>query len=857
MASIFDILLTDTLSEVHVWSLPNVKGQGDERWIGSRKLTRLEGFVSKRDKPGYGTFFCVSTIAVGTKRVKANARELPFLFADVDFKNIDLPPEKIEEILRNLPCPPSRMHHSGYGIHCFWVMDQAFYSDEMELAESLLRRLARHVGGDPQVAHRVALLRVPGTVNSKRGGSVPVRVIREGAETYTPDQIGAWLDAVNGPAIVRRDAEDENPFLRRANDQGYRPPLDVERALAEMTEGNIHDTQLRVTASLMSVGVEIEDAVALVLDATRALSFTSAWDWRLEERNIRQMCVDALHKFGEREKPVELRSINEALAPLIGQAQPPQQVATVVSFADARKKREEPAENSDDREARKDRARTQVKKKNEHIFLGEGILEELEMKGHKLMYADNMAWLYKNGVWTSMTGDEEKTWINVQVERGARLARMTSTSKIVNETRQWLQRNPELHEENVEWDAHGMIATKDGLYDWRDDTIDQIRPDDYVTRLIDVPFKEDATCPVWERMLADDYGFDEPTIAFLQELLGVSLVMKKPRTLTRALVLHGPSNTGKSNILNVFAGLISPNHNTTELKLIENTHGLMSFLKPDPWVLHEAFDQSRWEMSATVKALLSSDPVQVNVKNGPLIPVVFRQPIFWGTNVAPQFKEASRAMENRLAIVKMKKVYNPSRIVGTAREAIEKGYRNPAELVLATEKAGVLQWAIKGLRRAWDRGHFEFTEEMNEALHAMRMDSNMATGFIFACCEYDPDSYVLTSDFYGAFQVWHRDHRGGQSPSVDMLGRAMSSLADPRIITDRVNRQRIYAGVKLNEEGLDCWNAYASSMIAERSGLRISGATEEVNRTISPEAAQRWEFQEMARAHREWVSDQD
>jgi len=497
-----------------------------------------------------------------------------------------------------------------------------------------------------------------------------------------------------------------------------------------------------------------------------------------------------------------------------------------------------------------------VKKKNEHVYLGTGILRELEEAGQALLFADNRMWLYADGVWRALSPDDEKTWINVRVERGCRLARIVSTTKVVNETRAWLQRHPDLHKDRVDWDGHGLIATQSGMVDWRDtSTLGMPRPEHHVTRRIECAFDATAECPTWEEILWDDYGFSAETVSFLQEFAGTCLITKRPRTLRRALVLLGPSNCGKSNIINAIAGLISREVQSTPLERLEGTHGLMNFLKPIPWVLHEAFEQSRWEMSATAKAILSGDEVQINVKNGPINSITYSQPILWGTNVPPQFREASRAMENRLAIIKMHRAFNPLRITGNALRAVQQGYQTPAELVLATEMPGLLAWAIKGLRRAMERGHFVFTPEMNESLHTMRTASNIATGFIEECCTYTPTGYVHTPDFYGAFSVWHRDHRGGQAPSVDQLGRAMAGLADPRVLVERINRKRVYAGLWLNEEGLDCWNAHSSSVMAERSGMRISNRADEVNRELGPDQWERPGFEAMREAHETWRPD--
>jgi AAA domain len=76
----------------------------------------------------------------------------------------------------------------------------------------------------------------------------------------------------------------------------HKPPIDVDAALAEMTEGNIHNTQLSVTAALISRGEETEQVVMKVLDATKKVITDPTWNWRKEEETIRGMCDDWLKK---------------------------------------------------------------------------------------------------------------------------------------------------------------------------------------------------------------------------------------------------------------------------------------------------------------------------------------------------------------------------------------------------------------------------------------------------------------------------------------------------------------------------------------------------------------------------------
>jgi predicted P-loop ATPase len=307
MANIFDVLLSATTEgNAHAWNLPNERGEGRERWIGSRDNSKLENYCKKHDVAGTGTFFCVSTIEPGQPRKKEFARQLPFLFCDIDFKHIDLTPEEILERLLALPYPPSRVHNSGNGFHCFWFLSVPVGMDGFERAEALLKRIAYLVGGDIQVCHCVALLRVPGTTNSKRDERKLVKVIRETSATYDLDHLERWLTSASVPVIAKRGVE-TNPFLQVADSQVSRAPVDVQQRLRDMRVSGgdingVHPSHLAITASLTSRDMDEDEIVEILLDATKALDGTEGWNWIVEERAIRGMCRDMRRKLDAKKR---------------------------------------------------------------------------------------------------------------------------------------------------------------------------------------------------------------------------------------------------------------------------------------------------------------------------------------------------------------------------------------------------------------------------------------------------------------------------------------------------------------------------------------------------------------------------
>ena len=186
----------------------------------------------------------------------------------------------------------------------------------------------------------------------------------------------------------------------------------------------------------------------------------------------------------------------------------------------------------------------------------------------------------------------------------------------------------------------------------------------------------------------------------------------------------------------------------------------MPFVHRVPWVLHEAFDAGKWFLSSTVKAIISGDSIQVNMKGGKLFTIEPTVPIFWGANADPQFKEATKAITNRIAVMECRREFDEDNPVGAAAEARRRGFDKPSSLVLATEMEGVLAWAIEGLKRLLGRGHFVLPEESKAAAEVIRLNANIVAGFVESCITFNPNGMVSTADFCAAFTSFWLEQKG-------------------------------------------------------------------------------------------------
>jgi RepB DNA-primase from phage plasmid len=314
---------------VFVTSLANDRsatGRIRPQQVVTRDPERVEAFAARWDLPERALYFCVATLRPGiTRRAKENLAELICLHADLDFKGIDNTREEIEAAIKRLPLRPHLVVFSGHGLHCYWLFDKALPANEENIArvERLLKQLANVLAGDPAVCECSRLMRLPGTHNTKGGEWVAVETISKRPGSYSLSRLEAWLSDAK-PVLRRRpkdngargrpkngkrgrvrfdDGDSDDPFAVFGKENTIKAPVDVEERLAEMHhhgsgDSGIHNTQLSVTAALLTRGWSVNDVIFKVLNATVVAIGPEGrgWDWSVSEGELRAMCAAWLKK---------------------------------------------------------------------------------------------------------------------------------------------------------------------------------------------------------------------------------------------------------------------------------------------------------------------------------------------------------------------------------------------------------------------------------------------------------------------------------------------------------------------------------------------------------------------------------
>jgi hypothetical protein len=261
--------------------------RGGAKTIFTRDPEDMVAHLQIHDKPGRGMYFGELTRDKTAARGRTeDCRELTSFWLDIDTYSIGISKEDAIEALRSAPLPPSGIVDSGGGIQAQWRLTEALLIGtdiEQETVIIILKQLAYIFAGDAKVTDIARVMRVPGTINAKHGEERITTIIEMHEDRdYEASDIAEWL-AGQQPLLVDQskpmnlvvpgegELNSSNPFVA-FGETAEREPMDVVAALEAMEIGNVHDTQVRVSAALIQRGEPRDAVFSRLIDRAREIT---------------------------------------------------------------------------------------------------------------------------------------------------------------------------------------------------------------------------------------------------------------------------------------------------------------------------------------------------------------------------------------------------------------------------------------------------------------------------------------------------------------------------------------------------------------------------------------------------------
>ena len=333
-----------------------------------------------------------------------------------------------------------------------------------------------------------------------------------------------------------------------------------------------------------------------------------------------------------------------------------------------------------------------------------------------------------------------------------------------------------------------LIACRNGLLNIRSGELLPHTP--YLFNVNSLPFDYDpeALRPTeWLKFLKQLWPDDKQSRRTLQEIFG--LLLTADTSHQRIFLIVGPKRSGKGTIGRVLTELLGKDNvvNPT-LKGLASHFGLMPLIDKRAAIISDARLGAQ-DGNAVAERLLSisgEDAQTIDVKYGAHWSGRLAVRFLLLTNELPRIGDASGALASRF-------------IVLTLRESFYGREDRSLTKRLIRELPGILNWALDGLDRLRDRGHFEMPESSTEAIRVIEDLASPVGAFVRDWCVLGPTQRINIKLAYDAWSRWCEDH--GHVPGSSMVFGRNLRAAFPHVCARGAGAHRFYQGLGLSTHG--------------------------------------------------------
>lgn len=292
--------------------------------------------------------------------------------------------------------------------------------------------------------------------------------------------------------------------------------------------------------------------------------------------------------------------------------------------------------------------------------------------------------------------DKTVAVINVGTIRGVvDLLRLLQVCE-VQQAPAWIQGHSDLT-------AAQLFPVKNGLLRLRENYAPEVLPHTpafWGLSASDFLYSKDASCCSWNRFLDQLWSDDFQTRSVLQEWVGYCLLPNTSQQ--KILAIMGPPRSGKSTIGRVLTELLGrQNVASPSIRSLSGQFGLWGMLDKSLAIIPDAtLPKPCPALEELLKSISGEDSVDIHRKGmPPLTGIRLPTRLMLLANEPPTFHDPSGALERRLIVLRTERSF-------FNREDIQLTNR------LLEELPGILNWAIEGLERLWNRGHFPETRKV-------------------------------------------------------------------------------------------------------------------------------------------------
>lgn len=316
------------------------------------------------------------------------------------------------------------------------------------------------------------------------------------------------------------------------------------------------------------------------------------------------------------------------------------------------------------------------------------------------------------------------------------------------------------------------------------------------TMYLPYDYDPEAECPRFKEFLIEtftgEHNIDVQAIELLQEYCGL---FSTPDTSYQTILgLIGAGGTGKGTVLRVIENLIGvENYGTTEFQQLTEQFGLEHLLSCSVAVIPDAHLGHRTCSASAVRVLKTisgEDAITINRKYQTALKNC-RMPVRFiiATNTMQALSDPSGALLRRWQFLPM--------VNTVSAENRDRGL----SAKLKEEIPGIFNWALEGLYRLRNRGHFASLESVADLDSEFKALVSPMDAFLVDCCTMGPKEEVSVALLFRAYRWWceQENFKSGSKPRFAANLRAAYYKLGSRVSRHEGRPARTYVGLGLKE----------------------------------------------------------